>query len=570
MRYHVLACDYDGTIAHHGKVDPATLAALTAVRNTGRRLVLVTGRELDDLSRTFSELDLFDRIVAENGGVLYTPGSREEKQLTDAPDEDFLRVLRERGVDPLSVGKTIVATWSPHERVVLDAIHELGLELHVIFNKGAVMVLPTGINKASGLTAALVDMKLSPHNAAGVGDAENDHAFLSLCECSVAVANALPALQRRADLVTKGDHGRGVAELCDLLIREDLASVAPRLKRHDILLGTDHSGTELTLRPHGGTVLVAGTSGAGKSTFTTAVLERLVDRGYQLCIVDPEGDYEHFAHAVVLGTSDNSPAVEEALEVLDDPRQNAAVNLLALRADERPNFIAGLFPQLLRLRSSTGRPHWIVTDETHHLFPRDWKPAETFVPEDLHGYLLITVHPDQVAVPVLETVETLIAIGSDPDGTIARFSDSIGSEAPATVGDNLDTGEAVLWRVRSDGDPVRFRSLPPNQQLRRHLRKYAEGKLGTDRSFYFRGPDERLNIRAYNLASFVEIGEGLDEETWLHHLRRGDYSRWVRTSIKDAELADEISEVERTQAPAARKSREQIRKAIEKRYTLPA
>ena len=48
----------------------------------------------------------------------------------------------------------------------------------MIFNKGAVMILPSGVNKATGLAAALEELGLSPHNVVGVGDAENDHAFL--------------------------------------------------------------------------------------------------------------------------------------------------------------------------------------------------------------------------------------------------------------------------------------------------------------------------------------------------------------------------------------------------------
>lgn len=567
MRYHVLACDYDGTIAHHGKVGPTTLAALRSVRETGRRLVLVTGRELDDLQRVLPELDVFDMIVAENGALLYTPATSEAKPLAEAPPERFVRALEERGVRPLSVGRAIVATWTPHETAVLDAIREQGLELQVIFNKGAVMVLPAGINKASGFQAALAEMKLSPHNAVGVGDAENDHAFLAICECSVAVANALPALKERSDLVTARDHGEGVIELIEQLVGNDLADV--EVDRHGILLGSDAAGTELRLGAHGGTVMVAGTSGGGKSTFTTGVLERLAERGYQMCIVDPEGDYEHFEHAVVLGTSDNSPTVTEALAVLDEPNEGAVVNLLALRVEERPKFVAELLPQLLRLRSSVGRPHWIVMDETHHLFPRDWSAGGTFLPGKLNGLLLITVHPDHVSPALLASVDKLVAIGSDPGGTLARFCDVAGYDAPAVDGGDLATGEAVLWEAGSGRPPIRFKSIPPRRQLRRHLRKYAEGKLEEDRSFYFCGPDNRLRLRAYNLESFVEIGEGLDEDTWLYHLRRGDYSRWIAEAIKDGELAEEVAATESTALSAA-EARSRIRTAIENRYTLPA
>ena len=125
-----------------------------------------------------------------------------------------------------------MATWHPFESIALEVIRELGLELQVIFNKDAVMVLPSGVNKATGLQAALNEMRLSAHNAVGVGDAENDHSFLAMCECSAAVANALPALKERADFVTSGSHGAGVEELIEKLLSEDLANLAPRLKRH--------------------------------------------------------------------------------------------------------------------------------------------------------------------------------------------------------------------------------------------------------------------------------------------------------------------------------------------------
>ena len=114
------------------------------------------------------------------------------------PSETFVAELARRGVNPLGVGTSIVATREPHETTVVEVIKELGLELQVIFNKGAVMVLPSGINKATGLAAALQSFDIPPENVIGVGDAENDHAFLELCGLSVAVANALPALKERA------------------------------------------------------------------------------------------------------------------------------------------------------------------------------------------------------------------------------------------------------------------------------------------------------------------------------------------------------------------------------------
>ena len=184
----------------------------------------MTGRQLEDLQRTFSSLASFDLIVAENGALLYRPSSGEERILGPPPPRAFLEMLQARGV-PFSRGRVIVATWEEHQNTVLDVIGALGLDLQIILNKGAVMVLPAHIDKATGLVAALNELKLSPCNTVAVGDAENDYPFLAACGCAVAVANALPALKESADFVTRGDHGAGVTELIDRLIADDLASL---------------------------------------------------------------------------------------------------------------------------------------------------------------------------------------------------------------------------------------------------------------------------------------------------------------------------------------------------------
>jgi hydroxymethylpyrimidine pyrophosphatase-like HAD family hydrolase len=229
VRYLALAVDYDGTLAHDGKVADSTVAALERAKRSGRRLLLVTGREVGDLNRVFPRLDLFDRVVAENGGLLCRldgSGAQHRMPLAPPPPPELVDRLREQGVNPLAVGEVVIATRQPHDVAVLAAVRELGLEMQITFNKGAVMLLPTGVNKATGLDAALDDLRLSRHNVVGVGDAENDHAFLSRCACSVAVANALPALKERCDLVTTASNGAGVAEVIDRLVTADLADLA--------------------------------------------------------------------------------------------------------------------------------------------------------------------------------------------------------------------------------------------------------------------------------------------------------------------------------------------------------
>ena len=129
----------------------STIKALEQVLASGRRLILVTGRELPDLESVFPRLDLFERVVAENGALLYHPATRRKRLLAQAPPPEFVDTLRRRGVRNLSTGEVIVAMWRPDEVHAIETIRDLGLELQVIFNKDAVMVLPAGVNKASGL-----------------------------------------------------------------------------------------------------------------------------------------------------------------------------------------------------------------------------------------------------------------------------------------------------------------------------------------------------------------------------------------------------------------------------------
>lgn len=192
---------------------------------------MVTGRELEELKLVCPYLDRFEWIVAENGGLLYCPARNELRLLCEPPDAKLVQRLRDACVQPLSIGHTIIATREPHEKLVLSLVKELGLELQVIFNKGAVMILPTGVNKASGLALALEEMHFLSSETVGVGDAENDHAFLELCAIGVAVSNALPMLKERADFVTKGARGDGVVELIDQILRDDLAHVQPRARQ---------------------------------------------------------------------------------------------------------------------------------------------------------------------------------------------------------------------------------------------------------------------------------------------------------------------------------------------------
>jgi HAD superfamily hydrolase (TIGR01484 family) len=238
MRYLALASDYDGTLAHDSHVSEEALAALRRLKDSGRKLILVTGREMPELQSVFPDYKICDAIVAENGALLVWPGEGREEVLGEPPPETFLTEIIHRGVKPFSVGKVVFATWRPHEVAVLDVIQTLGIEYQIIFNKRAVMVLPSGINKATGLAKALKRLKIAPANVVGIGDAENDHAFLESCAVAAAVENALPSLKERCDVVLDRDHGGGVIDLIDRLLADDLQSLGVRRPRKDIVKQT--------------------------------------------------------------------------------------------------------------------------------------------------------------------------------------------------------------------------------------------------------------------------------------------------------------------------------------------
>jgi len=215
-----IASDYDGTIADDGVAAPSTIAALRRFKATGRKLILVTGRHLDDLKSALPELDLFDIAVLENGGLLYYPQTDTVRALADPPSAALVAHLRPRNLPEFQVGQTIVATKATEEAIVREAIGALGLDLEIILNTDALMVLPPGVHKASGLDAALADLSISAASVAAIGDAENDIVFLKRAGQAIAVANALPQVKAIAHRVTKAERGAGVEEFIDLLIEQ--------------------------------------------------------------------------------------------------------------------------------------------------------------------------------------------------------------------------------------------------------------------------------------------------------------------------------------------------------------
>jgi hydroxymethylpyrimidine pyrophosphatase-like HAD family hydrolase len=564
--YKVLAVDYDGTLATNGVVDDGTVDALIRLRQSGRRVVLVTGRLLEPLLAAFPQVGLCDSVVAENGALLYDPDTRTERPLVDAPPREFIEKLTERGVPVSEVGRVVIVTRIPYETEVLETIRDMSLELHIIFNKGAVMVLPTGVNKASGLRAALQELGLSQHNAFGIGDAENDGAFLKLCGASAAVANALDSLKKQVDLVSSGVGSAGVVEVIERLIGDDLQALHERPERA-VLLGHEIGGGEVRIPVYGTRVLVTGDSAGGKSKLAVGLIEQLIEHEYQTVVIDPEGDYQSVEGPLVLGTLERVPTTEEVMQVVGKSGKSCVVSYFGAKTGEQPPLFSKMYRALQDHRVHTGKPHWHIIDEAHYPISGSWKPIDDLHLEDLGSVMYTTAFPEQMPRKVLDAVDLLVAISNEPAKLLERFCGLLGEKTPK-LKPSPDAAEhrAIAWWRRKDS-PFWFRRLEPRGEHQRHVHKYFDGQMEPADCFYFRGPSAALNLAAGNLRTFMQLAEGVDLATWGYHLKRGDYARWFRDKIQDQTLADAAEQLEH-QNVSPKDSRDQMLEMIQKTYVI--
>jgi hydroxymethylpyrimidine pyrophosphatase-like HAD family hydrolase len=196
----VLALDYDGTIAVDGALDPHVRAAIAEVRAAGVAVVLVTGRILDDLRRLTGDLRFVDAVVAENGAVVVYPMTGHSMVLGSPPPVPFVDHIRQHEIE-IAVGTCVVEASASDAHRVLSVVREMELPLVLLFNRSRLMILPETVGKAAGLREVLAGLRLSPHTAIAIGDAENDHRMLEVCEIGVAVGWGSRALQALADEV---------------------------------------------------------------------------------------------------------------------------------------------------------------------------------------------------------------------------------------------------------------------------------------------------------------------------------------------------------------------------------
>ena len=552
--FRAIALDLDGTLAQHDRVEAETLAAVRGAIARGLRVVVVTGRTLEDLDSTFPGLrDELSAVVAENGAVLASAlGVRE---LADPVDPAIGAVLDARGVK-WRTGRVLLACDGADEPVVAATIRELGLDYELVRNRQALMVLPPGVTKAAGLLELLGELGLSPHNTIAVGDAENDHTMLASCELGVAVSDAVEALRTRADLVLELPNGEGVARfLGGGLLRGEQRRPPGHWR---IEIGTDDDGQPVTLPASQLNLIVSGDAGVGKSYLAGLIAEQLALKRYSVVVVDPEGDHVglHRLHGVTVVDAGRIECSGDLLALLLQEGSSIVIDLSSLDAEAQASLIACLPAEIEAERERRGLPHWVVIDEAHRpVRPRG--VLEALDPSS-KGYLLVTYRPGELAPDVVASTDAVLALGTaHPDAALVDLTAAVAGVPRARAARLLAgaAGRAFLaWRDR----PGKITVFTPGQRItahHRHDHKYAVGRLAPDRRFHFReSPDQLAGYTAGSLAELETVLATCGRSVLRHHLPLHDISIWVRDIFGYRDLASRLREVEGTvegDSPAA-------------------
>ena len=548
MRFTVLALDFDGTIAVDGVLDPDVRRAIAEVRQSGIVAIIVTGRMLDDLRNLVGDLRFVDAVVAENGAVVAFPATGRSVELAPAAPAAIADALRQAGFQ-VDTGQAVIEADAPAAAAALTAIRNLELPYVIVFNRGRLMILPTGINKTAGLREVLRTLRLSLHNTIGIGDAENDHDFLAACELGIAVGWGSEALKAAADRVLDGAGPPAVAEAIRTLAAAP--RIAPdRVGRRQVLLGHDAADRPVTLAVRGRNVLVVGDPKSGKSWVAGLLCEQHILHRYSTCVIDPEGDYtglETLPAVVVLGGRALGPTPKELRTALRYPDVNLVVNLSQMPHAQKWSYIRVLLRTLAEVRRRTGIPHRIVLDEAHYFLHEP--DVGQLLDLELAGYTLVTYQPSRLHPDVLAATEATIATRLTDERELDQLASARGwSDSCRRSIAGLELGQAALVSSETAGfgfiAPVTLAPrLTPHV---RHRDKYVDVPVPPERAFVFGAERGGPPVRTASLRDFVATLAGRPGAEITMHLKRGDFSRWIAEVFGDLSLAGDIRRIEDT------------------------
>jgi hypothetical protein len=571
MKFTVLALDYDGTIAEHGRLSHDVRSAIGEARARGIVTVVVTGRMLADLREASGDLSWADAFVCENGAVV-ARGDGSVRLLAPPVSTEFRAALTAAGVVHRA-GECVIEADASDAPAILERIRARAEPLSMHFNVSRVMVLPHGVCKSAGLRDVLRTMRLSSHNVLAIGDAENDHDLLEMSEVGAAVAWGSALLKRRADVIVPGRGPDDVAGYVRDVIER--LRLPPARDRRSIAIGEDRSGRRVQMGLRGRNLLVAGDPRSGKSWAVGLLCEQLILLGYSMCILDPEGDYaalESLPGVIVFGGAYSLPPPDGVVRALEHPDLSVVVDLSRLEHEAKRDFLDALLPAVTRARAASGLPHRIVIDEAHYFLARE--NAGEFIDFALGGYILVTYRVSDLNSDVLGTLDAVVLTHTTDPGEVAVLAKVAGLQEDAGFAGllrDLEIDEAALVRARETPEPhvERFRLLPRMTQHVRHRAKYRDVPLGWDRGFVFTNAGTAIGDPARTLRSFVEALARVPDDCIAAHARRGDFSRWIADVFGDRALAEELAVVQlRPRSARGRKLRIELVQTISARYDV--
>jgi len=548
-----IGLDLDGTLTDDSGLSAEAMSAIASARERGIAVVMVTGRILCELQHEFPGLhERFDAVVAENGAVLLWGGVVHD--LAAPVDEELVEALAEETV-PVRRGRVILASEAPYFDTIMRHLDRLGLDCQLLRNRTALMVLPAGISKGTGFLTALEHLGISAHNAVAIGDAENDLACLDAAELGVAVANSVSSLKRHADLVLTERGGRALAAFLDGPVISGERAIHPQRRR--ITIGEFTDGHPATVPGAQANIMICGDTGVGKSYLAGLLVERWVESGYIVLVVDMEGDYISLGQlpGIVVLSSPALPTAHELSALLAHPAKSVVLDMSALSGPDKATYLTSLRAVLRTERAAKGVPHWIVVEEAQSSLSAGGVGSEVFRPGDL-GYCLVTYQPDALAVGIRTAIDmTLTVTGAPP---IPGRSPAIGSTA----------------LYSEAGTPPQPMTVAQRQTPhRRHWQKYVTEPLPPHLWFQFRHADGQDAGTARNIAEFDTMLELADPVVVENHLLRGDFSRWLTGAIQDRDLAAVAAATERDfaghRAAEVQRAREHLRTHVEARYHPP-
>ena len=545
--FKVVAVDFDGTLTSGGGVAPQAVEAIDESRRNGLTIVLVTGRIGAELQAEFPEIaDHVDAMVLENGAVIVIDG--QAHALAPPVNRGLDDALADRGV-LCRRGEVLVAVDGEHAATVVELIGELGLDYQIIRNRAALMVLPAGITKATGLATLLGKMNLPPHNTVAVGDAENDLSLFGIAEIGAAVADAVASVRRNADVVLDKPDGAGVAELLTSPYVSGSLRWCPPRRWVDI--GVFDDATPTRIPGSQGRILVTGPAASGKSYLVGLMAERWILANYCVVVVDPEGDHVRLQQLNQVHVVDGAQYLPEPAELVNAllPHSGTVLDMSGLDTSTKTDYVHRLRSTIEAHREQYGFPHWVIYDEAHLLGTDEQAHWER-----RGGYVLSSFAPAALPAGEIESLDVVLTL------TIADIAAGIASRRRATI-------------CFGSGPPRAFTIADRETAHVRHRHKYADVRLPQERRFYFHTTDGQPIAPAATMHDFIIALRHLDQPALEYHLERGDFSHWLDGTIADKELATKAAawedELDAHRAADLERIRHRLVHAVEERY-LPS